>query len=126
MPLFSKDGSISSKFWEVLQSSKPLGFPLVTSCRSVFFCPEVFALHSEGKTFKTRRSLQQREGVKNAGFPFILVVCVQPASSRYTIQVLHNWKVRLHAGSKGSNVEHDADLSKSNLLVRRELLCGSV
>ena len=86
----------------------------------------MFALHSEGKTFKTRRSLQQREGVKNAGFPFILVVCVQPASSRYTIQVLHNWKVRLHAGSKGSNVEHDADLSKSNLLVRRELLCGSV
>lgn len=65
MRLFSADASLSSKFWEGLQSSKPLGFSLVnlvTSCRYVF-CAKVFALLSEGKAFKTRRSLQQREGV---------------------------------------------------------------
>lgn len=48
-----------------------------------------------------------REKATQSGFPCILVVCVQPASSRYAIQVLHSWKVRLRAGSKISNVEHD-------------------
>ena len=60
----SKDGSLSSKFWEGLQSSKPLGFclvNLVTSCRSVFLSESVcFAFRRKSFQDKKKPSAERR------------------------------------------------------------------
>lgn len=84
-----------------------------------FLCESIcFAFRRKSFQDKKKPSAERRR--PTLVFPCILVVCVQPASSTYAIQVLHNWKVHLRAGSKGWSVEHNPLGESQNLLVRQD------